>query len=162
MTIVHPLHPHPSTDLRRQDAALPGRLAEGGDIEVLLISSRETRRWVLPKGWPMKGRAPHQAAETEAEEEAGVIGKITREPVGSYGYLKRLNPALQDSDRVASSVGRLKYAQPICPPGFLDMLPPTHGVVRGLQIADTSTYYPEDRGISEGVRIAAEMAARVS
>ena len=80
----------------------------------------------------------------------------------SYGYLKRLNPALQDSDRVASSVGRLKYAQPICPPGFLDMLPPTHGVVRGLQIADTSTYYPEDRGISEGVRIAAEMAARVS
>ena len=80
----------------------------------------------------------------------------------SYGYLKRLNPALQDSDRVASSVGRLKYAQPICPPGFLDMLPPTHGVVRGLQIADTSTYYPEDRGISEGVRIAAEMAARVT
>src|SRR5207253_1569173 len=78
----------------------------------------------------------------------------------SFGYLKRLNPALQDSDRIASALGRLKYAQPICPPGFLDLLPPTHGLVRGLQIADTSTYYPEDRGISEGVRIAAEMAAR--
>ncbi len=80
----------------------------------------------------------------------------------SFGYLKRLNPTLQDSDRIASSLGRLKYAQPICPPGFLDMLPATHGIVQGLQIADTSTYYPEDRGISEGVRIAAEMAARVA
>lgn len=80
----------------------------------------------------------------------------------SFGYLQRINPALTPADRMASAVGRLKYAQPICPPGYLNMVPPVVSAVRGLQIADTSSYYPEDRGISEGVRLAAEMAARVS
>ena len=79
----------------------------------------------------------------------------------SFGYLKRINAALQDEDLITSSIGRLKYAQPICPPGFLDMLPPIESEIVGLQIADTSSYYPEDRGISEGVRVAREMAARV-
>lgn len=79
----------------------------------------------------------------------------------SFGYLRRINPALAEGDRIASAVGRLKYAQPICPPGFLKMLPPTQSRIRGLQIADTSTYYPEDRGIAESVRVAREMAARV-
>ena len=79
----------------------------------------------------------------------------------SFGYLKRINPALQDGDLITSSIGRLKYAQPICPPGFLDMLPPVESEIVGLQIADTSSYYPEDRGISEGVRVAREMAARI-
>ncbi len=79
----------------------------------------------------------------------------------SFGYLQRINPALGPEDRIASAVGRLKYAQPICPPGFLKTLPPVSGVIDGLQIADTSSYYPEDRGISEGVRVAREMAERV-
>ena len=79
----------------------------------------------------------------------------------SFGYLKRINAALQDEDLITSSIGRLKYAQPICPPGFLDILPPIESEIVGLQIADTSSYYPEDRGISEGVRVAREMAARV-
>lgn len=79
----------------------------------------------------------------------------------SFGYLQRINPDLKDSDRVASALGRLKYAQPICPPGYLEMVPPIESEIRGLQIADTSSYYPEDRGISEGVRVAREMAARV-
>ncbi len=79
----------------------------------------------------------------------------------SFGYLKRINPALSDGDRIFSTVGRLKHAQPICPPGFLKTLPPVVSAVRGLQIADTSSYYPEDRGIAESVRIAREMAERV-
>jgi protoporphyrinogen oxidase len=79
----------------------------------------------------------------------------------SFGYLRRINPELKESDRMASALGRLKYAQPICPPGFLKMLPPIESEIRGLQIADTSSYYPEDRGISEGVRVAREMAARI-
>ena len=79
----------------------------------------------------------------------------------SFGYLQRINPDLKDSDRIASALGRLKYAQPICPPGYLEMVPPIESEIRGLQIADTSSYYPEDRGISEGVRVAREMAARV-
>jgi protoporphyrinogen oxidase len=79
----------------------------------------------------------------------------------SFGYLRRINPDLMETDRITSVIGRLKYAQPICPPGFLKTLPPIESEIRGLQIADTSSYYPEDRGISEGVRVAREMAARV-
>jgi 8-oxo-dGTP pyrophosphatase MutT (NUDIX family) len=71
-----------------QYAALPWRKA-GRRIEVLLITSRETRRWVLPKGWPMKGLSPHEAAGVEAVEEAGLSGEIDPAPVGSYRYLKR-------------------------------------------------------------------------
>jgi len=80
----------------------------------------------------------------------------------SFGYLKMVNPDLTDADLAASAVGRLKYAQPVCPPGFLDMVPPVVTPIGGLQIADTSSYYPEDRGIAESVRIAKEMAERVS
>jgi 8-oxo-dGTP pyrophosphatase MutT (NUDIX family) len=71
-----------------QFAALPWRQAEG--LEVLLVTSRETQRWVIPKGWPMKGRKPHLSAAREALEEAGVTGRISKRPVGSYGYVKRL------------------------------------------------------------------------
>jgi 8-oxo-dGTP pyrophosphatase MutT (NUDIX family) len=77
-----------STEPRAQYAALPWRRAE--TIEVMLVSSRETRRWVLPKGWPMKGRKPHDAAAQEALEEAGIEGKIAKSPVGTYRYIKRM------------------------------------------------------------------------
>jgi protoporphyrinogen oxidase len=80
----------------------------------------------------------------------------------SFGYLRTINPELTEADRLDSAVGRLKHAQPVCPPGFLDSLPPVVSAVRGLQIADTSVYYPEDRGISESVRIARAMAERVA
>jgi len=76
-------------------------------------------------------------------------------------YLKMLNPKLQDSDFLAGRVGRLRYAQPVCGPRFLDKLPPIAPGVDGLQVADTSYYYPEDRGISESVRLGKAMAARV-
>lgn len=80
----------------------------------------------------------------------------------SFGYLKLINPDLTDADWKSSAVGRLRYSQPICPPGFLDTVPPVVSAIRGLQIADTSIYYPEDRGIAESARLAKEMAARVS
>jgi 8-oxo-dGTP pyrophosphatase MutT (NUDIX family) len=72
-----------------QYAALPWRQA-GWRIEILLVTSRETHRWVIPKGWPMKGRAPHEAAAIEAREEAGISGEIDPTAIGSYSYLKRL------------------------------------------------------------------------
>ncbi len=82
---------------RRQVAALPWRAAkngegggEGGALEVLLVSSRETRRWVIPKGWPMKGKSDRQAAALEAYEEAGLDGLVAEKAVGDYPYLKRL------------------------------------------------------------------------
>jgi 8-oxo-dGTP pyrophosphatase MutT (NUDIX family) len=71
-----------------QYAALPYRRMHG--LEVLLLTSRDTGRWVLPKGWPMKGRKPHAAAGREALEEAGVEGRVAKKPIGAYAYAKRL------------------------------------------------------------------------
>jgi protoporphyrinogen oxidase len=79
----------------------------------------------------------------------------------AFGYLKRVNSALSDSDIIASRVARLRYAQPVCEPGFEAKIPPVQTPIAGLQIADTCFYYPEDRGISESVRFGKEMAARV-
>jgi 8-oxo-dGTP pyrophosphatase MutT (NUDIX family) len=62
--------------------------AEGG-VEVLLITSRETRRWVVPRGNPVPGKTPAESAAQEAYEEAGISGEIDGEPVGRYSYLKR-------------------------------------------------------------------------
>jgi protoporphyrinogen oxidase len=76
-------------------------------------------------------------------------------------YLQILNPAVTGDDVKAFAVGRLRHAQPVCPPGFAAMLPPVQTSIRGLQIADTCFYYPEDRGISESVRLAKEMAGRL-
>jgi 8-oxo-dGTP pyrophosphatase MutT (NUDIX family) len=75
----------------RQFGALPWRIGERNTREVMLLTSRETRRWVIPKGWPMKGRKPAEVARQEAYEEAGLIGQITnKRPLGSYHYEKRL------------------------------------------------------------------------
>jgi 8-oxo-dGTP pyrophosphatase MutT (NUDIX family) len=74
-----------------QFAALPWRIGEGGRREVMLLTSRETQRWVIPKGWPMKGRKPSEAASREAYEEAGLIGHIvSKRPLGNFHYQKKL------------------------------------------------------------------------
>lgn len=77
-----------SKDIFSQVAALPFRIKDGR-IEVLLVTSRETKRWLIPKGWPMKGKKPHKAAAKEAIEEAGVKGEIQSTPIGHYDYWKR-------------------------------------------------------------------------
>jgi 8-oxo-dGTP pyrophosphatase MutT (NUDIX family) len=76
----------------RQVAAVPFRLRDGRP-EVLLVTSRGTRRFIVPKGWPMKGKSGRQAAIIEAYEEAGVTGKTHRQPLGKYRYWKRLSDA---------------------------------------------------------------------
>ena len=60
------------------------------ELKVLLITSRENRRWVIPKGWPMHDLSDDRAAAQEALEEAGVVGEVAAQPVGAYGYAKRL------------------------------------------------------------------------
>lgn len=75
---------------RVQYAALPYRVRRDGEVQIRLITSRETRRWVIPKGWPMKGLSPPKAAARECYEEAGLMGVISREPLGMYTYEKRL------------------------------------------------------------------------
>jgi protoporphyrinogen oxidase len=79
----------------------------------------------------------------------------------AFSYLTRINPALTPADVVASHVARLRHAQPICEPGFAAKIPPTQTPIAGLQVADTCFYYPEDRGISESVRLGRELAANI-
>ena len=79
---------------RPQVAALPVRSRPGGS-EVMLITSRETRRWIVPKGWPMKGRKDHEAAAQEAYEEAGITGRVGKHPIGAYTYRKRTGKSFE-------------------------------------------------------------------
>jgi 8-oxo-dGTP pyrophosphatase MutT (NUDIX family) len=74
-----------------QFAALPWRISEGGRRQVMLITTRETRRWMIPKGWPLKGRKPAEVASQEAYEEAGLVGHIIgKRPLGLFHYEKQL------------------------------------------------------------------------
>jgi ADP-ribose pyrophosphatase YjhB (NUDIX family) len=82
----------------RQVAAVPVRRDADGRIEILLITSNTTQRFIVPKGWPMKGKSGRKAAAVEAREEAGVVGVALKEPLGTYAYWKRL------SDRFISVV----------------------------------------------------------
>lgn len=75
----------------------------------------------------------------------------------SLHYLRMINPALGEDDILAARASRYRYAQPVCAPGHLEQLPPVDLPVRGLYVADTSYYYPEDRGISESVRFGRHM-----
>jgi 8-oxo-dGTP pyrophosphatase MutT (NUDIX family) len=74
----------------RQVGALPLRVAPDGGLEVLLITSRDTGRWVIPKGWPSKRLSDSKAAAREAKEEAGLSGTLTTQPIGQLAYMKRV------------------------------------------------------------------------
>ncbi|MBB3545347.1 NUDIX hydrolase [Rhizobium sp. BK399] len=78
----------------RQFGALCLRTMSDGP-EVLLITTRETKRWMIPKGWPIRGLRPHKVAEREAWEEAGVIGKVSRKLFGRFRYSKILCNGLE-------------------------------------------------------------------
>lgn len=72
----------------KQYGAIPHR-RQAGEIRILLVTSRETKRWVIPRGNPIRGLSPAQAAAQESFEEAGVIGAMVAEPIGRYEYGKR-------------------------------------------------------------------------
>lgn len=73
-------------------------------------------------------------------------------------YCMKINPDLAPEDFVDMRASRYRYAQPICDPGYLDRLPPAKLPVKGLWVADTSYYYPEDRGISESIGFGRKLA----
>lgn len=86
---------------RQQYAALCYRVKKKtNEVEVLLMTSRDTGRWVIPKGWPMNGKCSHEVAAREALEEAGVRGTIEKETLGSYTYAKVLKDGLTVSCKV--------------------------------------------------------------
>jgi protoporphyrinogen oxidase len=73
-------------------------------------------------------------------------------------HLKLINPELVDSDFIEIHASRYRFAQPICDPDYLSKLPPVELPVKGMYVADTSYYYPEDRGVSESIRFGIDMA----
>jgi 8-oxo-dGTP pyrophosphatase MutT (NUDIX family) len=83
---------------RRQYAALPWRRRYS--VEILLVSSRQTRRWIVPKGWPIDGLSPAATAAREAFEEAGVLGEAAVPALGHFHYLKRHGDGSQTPCRV--------------------------------------------------------------
>lgn len=80
----------PLAKFRQQCAALCFRRGKGG-LEVLVVTSRNSGRWLIPKGWPIAGKTPWKTAEIEAWEEAGVRGRVSERSVGRYSYLKELD-----------------------------------------------------------------------
>lgn len=86
-----------------------------------------------------------------AEPDQAFLDKVKR-------YFKKINPSLSDADFLAMHASRYRYAQPICEPGYLSRLPPAKLPVQGLWVADTSHYYPEDRGISESIGFGRQLA----
>ena len=79
---------------RLQVAALCYR-GNGPDMEVLLVTSRDTGRWIIPKGWPISGLKTSEAALQEAWEEAGVRNsQATTQPIGTYTYDKVMHAGL--------------------------------------------------------------------
>lgn len=102
----------------RQVAALPWRLGEDG-IEVMLVTSRDTGRWILPKGWRELGEQPWQAAAREAAEEAGISGEISSARAGRYFY-----------DKVRRSSGETLHCEVLVYP---------------LQVAELADKWPEKK-----------------
>ncbi|RUM19369.1 NUDIX domain-containing protein [Rhizobium vallis] len=79
----------------QQYGALCFRTIADDGLEVLLITTRETGRWTIPKGWPIDGLAPHEVAEREAWEEAGVKGRAKKRIFGHFVYIKSLEDGQQ-------------------------------------------------------------------
>lgn len=79
--------------------------------------------------------------------------KVTR-------YFKKINPDLNEGDIIDIRVHRYAFAQPICQPRFMETLPPENLPIKGLWAADTSFYYPEDRGISESIGYGRKLAIK--
>ena len=90
-----------------------------------------------------------------SESDESFINKVKR-------YLKKINPELNEEDFIDIRASRYRYAQPICEPNFLNTIPEAELPVNGLWVADTSHYYPEDRGISESIGFGRKLASKVA
>ena len=86
-----PRNPAVKRAVRIQYGALPYRFTRGAELEILLLTTRQSKRWIIPKGWPIKGLRPAKSAAREAFEEAGVRGRVRAKSVGFFAYDKILD-----------------------------------------------------------------------
>jgi ADP-ribose pyrophosphatase YjhB (NUDIX family) len=77
--------------VRIQYSALPLRFTRDAELEILLLTTRQSKRWIIPKGWPIKGLRPAKSAAREAFEEADVSGRVGAKSVGFFAYDKILD-----------------------------------------------------------------------
>ncbi|MCA1867936.1 NUDIX hydrolase [Agrobacterium genomosp. 3] len=152
---------HLSSPVIEQAAALCCRISDEGVIEILLISSRDTGRWVLPKGFVEKKESTFKAAQREALEEAGIIGKVRKKPIGHYSYFKDgqrpLNVAVhllkferQTEDFRERTQRRQTWVAPLTASGLVDE-PELRELLRSIELA--SPLASQDKSILK--RIAA-------
>jgi 8-oxo-dGTP pyrophosphatase MutT (NUDIX family) len=84
--------------IRVQYGALPYRFTPMAALEILILTTRQTRRWIVPKGWPIKRLTPSKSAAREAFEEAGVRGKIGARAIGNFTYKKTAGQTVDDAN----------------------------------------------------------------
>src|SRR3712207_4311560 len=84
----------------RQYGALPFIRGRDGELKVMLVTTRGRKRWMIPKGWPIRSLTPHESAAREAYEEAGLLGQPDPEKIGTFDYVKRLRIGLKVRCRV--------------------------------------------------------------
>ncbi len=77
--------------MRVQYGALPYQLTPEAAMEILIVTTRQSRRWIIPKGWPIKGLKPPKSAAREAFEEAGVRGRVGGKSIGLFTYEKLMD-----------------------------------------------------------------------
>ena len=82
--------------MRVQYGALPYRFTPMAALEILVVTTRQSRRWIVPKGWPIKRLTPSKSAAREAFEEAGVRGKIGARAIGNFTYKKSTGQTADD------------------------------------------------------------------
>jgi 8-oxo-dGTP pyrophosphatase MutT (NUDIX family) len=117
-----------------QVGALCWRLRRGR-VFVLLVTSRDTGRWIIPKGWQIAGLSMSEAARREAWEEAGVTGRIEPDPCGSFSYDKIIGP---------------------------DLVVPCRVNIHALRVAEVSHRFPERKERRRKWFSAGKAAAKVS
>lgn len=93
-------NPRQDGEPRQQYGVLPWRSDRKGNLRVMLITSRRRARWIVPRGWPVEGRAPFMSAALEAFEEAGIIGDTSSAPLTHFHYLKEEEDGSQEKLRV--------------------------------------------------------------
>lgn len=129
---------------KTQYAALPHRIDKDGNLKILLITSRETRRWIIPKGWPIRKHEPHSAASLEAFEEAGAIGIVGAEAIGTYSYDKRLKNGQVRTCQV--------HVFPFAVHSLLDEWPEAHQRQRQWYEPDNAASLVQEAGLADIIR----------
>lgn len=97
-----------------QAAALPFRFMDGGHVELLLVTSRTQRRWILPKSRIPRRLQPSEAAERKAREEAGVMGAVARSPLAIYHQIRRKAGGTQIPITVLAHPVKVETELPVC------------------------------------------------